>query len=458
MKMISAKFIPVAALALVSCASLPTTQGDPIPKAIQAAQNGAFETPGPLDAVDFIGAENMQTDLYTIAPKAYNDGYINTYEIITKDHDYYVQGTAKALETLREIKATKILKGTPTVVAAGKSFAERTVNLVETPIRIMNGGFGRLEEARTNRQKVMAVSSGVGDIFSNMAHGLGQLAVTGKRIVTSASGTKCANFGDCAGKAGRDVWSGFNSVVGKHNAARRLHIRLGTDPYTDNKVLQREIDRLAMAESYTGTTYKIGVGNAGIPVWSDWTRGVGYVNNAEFVASYEDAHKRRRAEKKLLTSWGVDKNSIETLYRNPAFTHTTRTRLVQTLSHISFPEYRVKLVKDAANTPTRAAAYSRLQVLAYLAKLERDGQTQGYVTNFTSTIAFSDDGALILPFSVDYMKWTPEMANLVENYAAFSKSHPDYKRAEIHILGQASPTFLKQSKAQGIVVKIIDLS
>lgn len=439
--------------AFTGCASLDIIQGDPIPKSISAQTNAKFEAPGPIDAAQFIGADKMQSELYRVSPKAYNDGYINTYEITTKDHDYYVQGTWRALETLNEIQATKILQGTPTIAAAGKSFAERTVNLVETPIRVMNGGFGQLEEARTHKQRLMAMSSGVGDIVGNMAHGLGQMAVTGKRILTSASSSKCTNFGQCAGKAGRDIWSGFNSLVGKHNAARRLHARLGTDPYTDNKVLKREIDRLAYAESYTGTAYKIGVGNAGIPVWSPWTSGVGYVNNGEFLSTYEDAHKQRRAEKALLGQWGVARPTIMTLYGNPAFTHTSRTHLVRALSQMSSPDFRVKLVNEIADAKTRAAAMSRLRVLDYLAKLEKDGKTQGYVTNFTSTIAYTHNGTLVLPFAVDYIKWTPDMANLVENYAQFSMSHPDYKGAEIHILGKASTAFKTHVRAHGLNVR-----
>ena len=86
---------------------------------------------------------------------------------------------------------------------------------------------------------------------------LKSLAATAWRITTSAAGTKCQGFGGCTSKAGRDIWSGFNSLAGKHNAAKEIHYTLGTDPYTDNQVLQRQVDRLAYADAYTSTTDQI---------------------------------------------------------------------------------------------------------------------------------------------------------------------------------------------------------
>lgn len=453
-------FLCTAALALLNaCQSIPEYKDSYFgPKASHTSKSSEFEHGSYLPASDFLAPEWMQSGLHNIAPQTYNDGYANTYKIITEKHIYIVQGTEQVKERVYEIKAVQSLFATPTLFAATKAFKDRTKNLVQTPIRAVKGGAARYADVKTSKyglpeDSLATISSGLGTVIGALGRGLQELGTTGVRLTTSATGTQCSGIGQCARKAGGDIWSGVNSLTGKHAAARRLHKRLGTDPYSDNAVLQKEISRLAYAESYTGTGYKFGVAGAGITIISPLAKGVGYYNNVEFAAQYEDAHKRRNIEKELYAAWGAHKKAVNALYKNPAFTHTTRTRLASALAKINSPVFRAHAVQNASTLETRYVAASKLAIYQYLAKLERSGVTHGYV-DAPMAIAVSRSGALILPLSADYVQWTQDMATLVQDFAALRNT--GQARPEIHILGQASPRF--KTNAQKLGINVLEIS
>ncbi|PHR58690.1 MAG: hypothetical protein COA43_10580 [Robiginitomaculum sp.] len=452
---------PTAALALMTfsaCTTLSAHQGPNFGPTddntqITNQRSSQFEHPRFVDAQQFLGPKWMKSDLHTVTPKAYNDGYANSYEITTPHHTYTVQGTQETRKRIFEIEATERLRKTYTGEAIVKSLKDRTTNLVTTPYRAAISGKQRYDNIQQQGVDVKSVSSGLGAIVGKLGHGIKEFGVTGVRIVSSAGGTKCSAL-NCAAKAGKDIWSGFNSIVGKHAAAKRMHQRLGTDPYTDNKVLQKEVSRLAYAESYTGTGFKFGVSGAGISIISPLATGVGYYNNAEFAAQYEDAHKRRNIEKKLLAEWGANPSQMNTLYRNTSFSHTDRSRMMMILSEIGNANMRARLAEQIANTPTRFVAQTQLDIFSHIAKLDKSGQISGYVKDTPMVIAVQNGDTLILPFSADYLLWTPEIASAVENYAKLTGVNTPFKHAKIHILGQASPRFKSNAKKRGILVTV----
>ena len=184
-----------------------------------------------------------------------------------------------------------------------------------------------------NKNKDFCYSFSSNTIFQ-LAKGFEEFGVTIIRISKGAASTKCSGY-TCVKKAGTDIWSGFNSLAGKHNASRRLHSEFNTDPETNNKVYRKQIDRLAYANAYTGTTIKLGAGQAGIDYLSDAFMGVGYYNNAEFIVSYEDAHRQRNNEKEILKGWGADTNLVNFFYKNKTYTKKYRRRLFKSLDTIT---------------------------------------------------------------------------------------------------------------------------
>ncbi|NNC37085.1 MAG: hypothetical protein EX271_10665 [Acidimicrobiales bacterium] len=412
---------------------------------------------GYVPAVDFLGDELMKSDLHEVQEQAWNDGYTNTYKIITDKHVYYAQGTQMAKKRIFEIEATDTLRKQTPLHAAGGTILDRGANLVETPIRAIAGARARNDKARSINDKLMMVPTGIGGVLRDLGGGLKQIGVTGLRITRGVGGTRCSGVGQCIGKAGRDIWSGMNSITGKHEASRLVHRTVGTDPYTDNKVLQNQVDKLAYTNAYTGLGFKFGLANAGIAFVSPYVSGVGYYNNVEFFSQYEDAEKRRNIEKEmLLNDWELEQSVIDEFYGNKNYTDTTRTQFLIAATKLSSQDARNAAIIDAATSETRYVAESKLSIYQYVANLDEAGDVDGYVDGTASPIVALKTGTLVLPFMGDYISWTEEIAEPITMFADLAGPDKQYTNAEIHVLGLTSPEFKQRAEALRLTVAEID--
>ena len=397
-----------------------------------------------VNAAQFLGPEFMQSPYHRVEPMALSAGYMLQYAIQTPYERVVVTGTEQAKQRIREIHATETLRQRSTGGAILGSAKDRTTNLVETPYRVGKTLVNRAGDISNVEDAVLFVPEQVGQAGARLLNGVGELGVTALRITKGAAGTKCSGFG-CVEKAGEDIWSGFNSLAGKHNASRRLHAEFGTDPQTDNKAYRKQIDRLAYANSYTGTTIKLGAGQAGIDVISPAFTGVGYVNNAEFVGGYEDAHRQKNREKDAYRSWGADPRAIEDLFSNDAFTKLNRRRLFNALDAIPDKPFAVRLLHDVAKSPSRSHSQSQLALYDYIAALTQRGEVAAYV-NSASPLLTSRDGTLILPIYSDYLGSSPQLTTALQSLRVQSP------KSALHVLGYASPEAKQTARQLGVQV------
>lgn len=400
-----------------------------------------------VEAAQFLGSEYMQSAHHRVAPRALSDGYMLRYSIETPYEQIVVTGTEQTKQRIHEIHATEALRQRSTGGAILGAAKDRTINLVETPYNIGKTLVNRADDISNVEDAVLFIPKQVGQAAGNLFEGVGELGVTVLRITKGAAGTKCSGFG-CVEKAGEDIWSGVNSLAGKHNASRRLHAEFGTDPQTDNKAYRRQIDRLAYANSYTGTTIKLGAGQAGIDYLSPAFTGIGYVNNAEFVGGYEDAHRQKNREKKAYRAWGANPQAIEDLFKNTAFTKLNRRRLFKALDSIADKPFAVRLLHDVADSPSRSQTQSHLALYDYIAALAQRGEVLNYVNNTLRPLITSKDGTLIMPIYSDYLTYTPQLRMALQSLKTQNR------QSALHVLGHASPEAIQTAKQLDIQVVI----
>ena len=403
--------------------------------------------PTQVKAQEHLGADWMQSPWHSVNPIAMNDGIFNSYEITTPDGTYVVRGTSQARLNIREIYAIYQLRERSVVGTAANSLTTRTINWVKSPLRAVGYVGKRVGEVDSVEDAVLFAPKAVYDTGETVVSSVGEFAVTGKRIVTGAAGTKCDSFGQCVSDAGSDVWSGLNSLLGKHNAARRLHAEFGTDRQTQNKLLRREIDRLSYTEAYTGSAFKYFVPRAEIDVLSDYQRGIGYFNNAEFAAGYTDAHRPRNAQKKMLSEAGASKKLIDKLYKSELYTHNQRTALADALTVIRTKSTLGGFVAGATEAQNREEAQNIIDVYSYLASQIEQGQLTGFAPE-PVIIAQSADGGIYAPMRADYLQWNDTLA-LTANILS-ANARKSNKQAQLHVLGQASPEISQRLNAMGI--------
>ena len=419
-------------------------------KSVQAV--AGFETAGTVDASQFIGPQRMQSPLYQVDPKAWNDGYANTYRIETPDYVHIVQGTDQALIRLHEIAATDQLRRKSATVAVGKAAVGRTLNLATTPVRAVKVTANRFSTAKGAQEKLMVLPSGAANIVGNLAVGLKEWGMTGWRITTNSTGKKCEGVGGCTAQAGGGVMSGVRALSGKDATARKIHAKLGTDPYSDNQELQRQVNRLATATAVGSTSMNLGMAFVSAPLIAPLSTGVGYYNNGEFIVNHKDPRKARETEQSLMRQWGVSKKHIRKLYSSDAFTHTTRSKLFNAVSTFGENSYKARMIREAAHSPSRFVADSRVKIYQYLAQMVISGQVKAFVSDLPSAVALGTDDTLILPFAADYLRWTPELAPTITSFAALTGPGTPYPHASVHVLGQASPMFTASATRSGVRV------
>lgn len=409
-----------------------------------------------VSAADFIDAAQMESELHRVLPNATSNGFSNTYEIQSPGGLHAVEGTNQVMALIKDIHAADILKQRSTVGAIANSAKNRTLNLVETPIRILGSVGNELSEVETTEDALLFIPMQTGNLIGKFAEGASQLGVTGARIAKGAAGTRCSGF-QCAEQIGKDVWSGLNSLTGKHDVTRKLHAELGTSSETTYQPLKNQIDRISYADAYTGTAYKFGLGVNGYRIdhFSQTVTGVGYANNAEFLASYQDADRKQNSDKDDLASWGVSQDTIDALYANTSFSKLRRFRLVEALRAMNSPREQTRLARGAARANSTYNANAHIQAYEYIAAMAARGDYQGLATGAPVAIAVNSSGAMVMPIVTDYLLLTPSSRAPMQMLARLSKNRSSRAAPEIHIIGTASDEFVREAARLGITVKTV---
>lgn len=438
------------ALIIITMMTLAGCASSAPPHALRPPPVASIATTQDVDANRFLGAEFMQSSLHSVDPMATVDGPMLRYTLRTADETIRVIGTEQTKTFIREIQATEALRQRTVIGTMAGAAKDRTTNLVSTPYRLSKVLVDRAGDIDGAEGALLFVPQQVGGIVGDLLNGLGELTVTGVRISKGAAGTNCSRIG-CVEKARDDIWSGVNSLAGKHNAARRLHSEFGTDPDTQNVAYRREIDRLSYAEAYTSTTIKLGAGQAGIDYLSPAFVAVGYVNNGEFIGQYEDAHRQRNFEKTTLLSWGVAPRKVDGFYQNKAFTKQHRRRLFAALDALPDKAFAVDLFRAAADTRLRYEADRHVAAYSYIAELSKSGKIASYAAATSNSLTpqpliVAHDDTVIWPIYADYLTATPAINAALDYLASRSGS------GAVHVLGRVSKEVAQQAYDLGIEV------
>ncbi len=406
-----------------------------------------------VSAQKFIPANYMQSAHHRVLPNATSNGFSLIYRIETPAGMHVIEGTDRAISRIDEIHATEVLRGRSTIGVVANSAKNRTLNLVQTPVRLLGAVGHEVGEISSAEDAILFVPVQTGNLVGKVAHGVGELGVTGVRIAKGAAGTRCSGF-ECLERAGKDILSGANSLTGKHDVSRRLHAEFGTNSETDNEAYRKEIDRISYADAYTGTAYKFGLGTGGADInyFSNVVTGTGYANNGEFLISYKDAYRTRNQDKASLAAWGVPAKTIDAFTNNPAYTQTMRTRLVAALRLMNNLAQQARLAVDAAAARTQYDADSYLAAYEYIAKLAAQGELRGLTQTTPVAAAVKTNERLIMPYRADYLQWTEKSQRPVQILANAARQDATRTLPEIHIIGTASDEFRINAKRMGVNV------
>jgi hypothetical protein len=174
--------------------------------------------------------------------------------------------------------------------------------------------------------------------------------------------------------------------------------------------------------------------------------GVGYYNNAEFIISYEDAHRQRNREKEILKGWGADTDIVNFFYKNKTYTKKYRRRFFKSLDKITDKKFALELFNAAAKENNRTIAMSKLRTIEHIAYLTSNRDIIKYEGSPKLPVIIEKNGLSTLVIYADLIHWTK---NFDSQITSLSKTK---QLSNIDVLGYSTLAFKEKAKMREIIV------
>ena len=411
----------VGALAAAGCAATPKPPVEiPTPEQRHAAEAAGFELPRVGEARDLLPPDLLQGPHHTLDEKVYTDGYTHVFTIESDFGTFHARGDEMlrirvreihAMATMQEMSATKEF-----AAAAGKALASpfvATWNVITNPVDTIMG------------------------------------------IPKSAWETVRKTSDLARGQRGELEDSALKELIGFEAKKRQVAGELGVDPYSSNRLLQRELNRFAWA-AYAG-----GLPSMFVPfdhaerVSDDGPEEAGGEDRLEEILrrySPEDLDRLNRIE---LAVMGVPKPMGDEFIHHPWYSPRYETTLVENLAALDLAQDRRAFIEVAltADSEEDAHFYQRTAELMRryndaVGRIDRIVAVEGTVTGYAA------DGTLVVPFAADHAVWSESTAAFADSFTKGVPPDLEIRKTELLLSGTLSP--MARAKIEGRGVRVVE--
>ena len=269
----------------------------------------ALESAVTLNAADLLPAEQLRGDSHRVRDMVVTDGFLAHFEIDTDFGTFEAVGVPQVKQRIAEANAIRKLVET----SKTDLFAEGLKRSINQPIDAVKN------IAKDPVTSIKRAPKTVGHFFSKVGASVERGVDRIKADNEAGHGPSAAAIGASAKNA-----AGFDKA--KLDTARQL----GVDPYSDNKSLQEEMDKVTWAFFAGGLPLRIGaaVASAGVAVAA--TNMVGIPEETYALTQAELALR----DNKSLTAMGLKEEDISNFQIQPNLSTTRRHRIVKALEAI----------------------------------------------------------------------------------------------------------------------------
>jgi hypothetical protein len=390
-----------------------------------------YEIPPILEAKDFLPADMLKGENHEVMPQVTNDGYMNHYTIVSDFGTFKAKSTRMARRRIHEVGGIKTLKDVSQTEAFADALAASATKTLKSAGKIVADPVG----------SVKGISSGVGRMFKRMALKGEKVVDKAEEIIDKQGDEEEGGGGeekvDKAVDAGKDL-------VGVNKAKRRLAKRAGVDPYSTNKVLQEELDRLSWAAF--GGGFALDQAMSGIPLTGEVTQ----VSDMVWESTPADLEVTGREK---LAKMGVTKEKIDAFYKAPHLTTTSRAAIVTLLEKMQGVEGLPVVVRLSLKLQGEEEAGFFVASCVLLGKYhETQGPLKEILAGPVMPRGAKSDGTLVLAFALDYLVWTKDIAAAATKIDGNLKGDASLERIEFWVAGYLSSRSKDEIAALGWAV------
>ncbi|WP_440223541.1 hypothetical protein ACQQ2N_21060 [Dokdonella sp. MW10] len=234
-------------------------------------------------------------------------------------------------------------------------------------------------------------------------------------------------------RAGAEIEREIKRQVKYSQVKRELAERLGIDPYTSNPYVRERLDDLAWVGSggrfaATGAIGAVG-GTAGLVI-DQGTR----INDIVWKLDPDQIRERNATR---LAAYARDELLMRQFLRRGVFTPTLQTALLDALDDLRPASGGDALLELAMTASSELEARFVVNALKLLARGLGERAHGGTLLTIGSGLAYdAADGERVLPLPVDYLPWTVEVEQFIDNDA--------FRRARKSILVSGEATMRTQ--------------
>ncbi len=379
---------------------------------------GQTEAPPVLKAADLAPAELLTGIDFTVDDVVPTDGFYGIFTVRGAYGSVRARGVSMLQVRAAEMQALARLEETTraeAVAGGAKDSTEQTLRAAGQTIRDPVGTVERAPES-------------VGRLFSR----LGGKVERGVEKLTGAGGGSTSS----------------EQPEGIAKARRSLSQKLGVDPYTDNPLLSAKLDEVAKWQR--AGSLALGVGTGAASIWA------GIATKTLTLVWTMSPEEVRDANEKRLASLAPRASGEETrvFLRNPAFTPTMQTVLVDQIERLSAPRGSDSLVRAprGCESLVRLAGkmenHDQARFLVAAAGLlatyhHRVAPLSSVESRDRLSVGLTSTGLLILPVPVDCLAWTDKLVEFR------NRSDLHASRREILMTGSATSRARQELSRRG---------
>lgn len=364
--------------------------GTMLPLLSFAQAPAAYETPVVIQAKDLLPPELLVGTTYRVRDQVLTDGYMAHFEIDTDFGVFKAVGVPQLKARIVEAEALRKLAET----SRSDLFAEGMKRSLTQPIDAAKNIITKPVES------IKKAPSTVGHFFSKVGASI-------ERGVNKAQ-----NREEGSGDASATQGSGLSSVTGFDKAKLDTARQLGVDPYSDNRRLQEEMDKVTWAFFAGGLPLRIVAATASAGVSLAATKMVGIPEETYSLTASELALR----DKQALTAMGVRAEDIDAFQIHPTLSITRRHRIVKSLDALPGVKGRGRIILLANSCDSAEQVDFLVASLAMMAQRQSEGAARYSELVVLGRLpgVMTAEGVLEVPAPVDHVTWTEQVATFAQ--------------------------------------------